>query len=129
MAAKLVMYLYREFVSHYGRDYADEDPQFWVDGGEDKAPIKDPDTDGFISSLVKAMIRSNHHPAHCYAVDKTKTIIFGCGNCKDDCPNCNFRYVPEGWTEEWKEACEEFEKWGTTKKYGYDAGNPSAPVG
>lgn len=102
----VLMGLHQDFIRTFRRQPADEDPQFWEAHPATGKPVPNSNLDVFISSLVAAMTRSNHHPAHIHAVKTTKRLIFGCGSCLDDCPLCNFRYVPEGWTAEWKAAVE-----------------------
>lgn len=97
-----------EFRRRFGRTYEDEDPQFWRPNPD--GTIRDIATE-LIPALVRALRRSNHHPAHIHAVEATQRVIWGCGRCVDDCAKCNFRYVPELWTREWKQACESSEEW------------------
>lgn len=100
----------RGFVEVFGRDYQDEDPQLWQVGPDGK-PTDAYETGVFMARIANQMVRTNHHPAHCYAVATTHRIVYGCGGCIDDCPRCNFRYVPEGWSKQWKAAVMDYEKW------------------
>jgi len=93
-----------------GRDYEGQDPQFWGLDFSGK-PVEIPNIKEFIQSLTMGMCRANHHPAHIHAVESTHLFIFGCGSCVDDCTYCNFRYVPEEWTQRWKLAVESSELW------------------
>lgn len=113
VTAKALMMLQKRFVRQYKRDYSDDDPQFWTPNLATGKPVPQPDLEIFIRALADGMAASNHHPAHVHAVRTTKTLIFGCGDCVDDCPKCNFRYVPEGWTRSWKLAVEHHERWYT----------------
>lgn len=80
-----------KFIEQHGRDYEDEDEQF-------------PRTDwtAFWFVLKQYMKATNHHPAHIYAVEKTRKMI----------TDRNFKQVPDGWTDEWQKAVKEYEKWG-----------------
>lgn len=109
VAAELAK-LHRIFVLRWRRDYADADPQFWDTQNRVKVTPA-PYLDEFIRELVKSLKVSRHHPGHIHAVEQTKRVIYGCGGCLDDCPRCNFRYVPEGWTRAWRAAVEDHERW------------------
>ena len=113
LPAELVDYLKASrlrFIVQFGRDYQDDDPQLWQIGSDDQPATLD-NSRLFLGKIADRMQKTNHHPAHCYAVVKTQNIIYGCGNCVDDCPDCNFRYVPEAWSRAWKDAVYEYEKW------------------
>jgi hypothetical protein len=122
LPASLSAYILTEhttFLTTFGRDYADEDPQFFTTDhtGLRPRPIEAPTTGYWLDRMATAMRQSNHHPAHIYAMQKTRKVIFGCGDAAcfdlDECPRCNFRSVPEGWTKAWEAATREHEKWYT----------------
>lgn len=112
-----ILQSHRDFLEAFGRDYADEDPQFWSADhtGLKPRPVEAASTTSFLDRLAQAMKASNHHPAHIHAMLATRKIVFGCGTTQchdlDECPRCNFRSVPEGWTKAWEQATREYEKW------------------
>ncbi len=105
------------FLRAFGRDYEDEDPQFWTEDatGLKLVPRESPTISLYLDALAVAMKRANHHPAHIHAMVTTRKIIYGSGTTQchdmDDCPKCNFRSVPEGWTKAWEQATQDYEKW------------------
>lgn len=115
---KVVRYLIHQrslFIDTFNRDYESSDPQFWDEGFRDH-PREQPHMESFLAKTAGAMQASNHHPAHIYAFQTTRKIIYGCGTCIDECDRCNFRTVPDDWTIEWTKATQEFEKWSPGRK-------------
>lgn len=116
-----VMGAHSDFTRDFGRDYEDEDPQFYVidSTGLSPAPKPIPTLDQWLEALADAMLATRHPPAQVHAMLATRTIIFGCdastptGPCfdLDHCPHCNFRSVPEGWTAAWEAATRQYERW------------------
>lgn len=80
-----------------GHDYQGDEEQFVGFGCEMDEEMKK----HFIDGLASAMERSNHHPAHIYAVRATGLLIH----------DRNFRDVPEEWTSRWHAATSEYEEW------------------
>jgi hypothetical protein len=90
-AYRMLDSLRHKFIEDKGRDYEDLDNQFPNEGWEE-----------FMKDLEIGLKLTNHHPAHIHAIRKTRKIIH----------DRNFKQVPDAWTQEWKRAIEEYEKWG-----------------
>lgn len=114
--ARLVMATQADFIRKFGRDYEDEDPQWFLLDSDNLRPQPQP-VDEWLEQLGRAMLATKHPAAQVHAMRATRKIIFGCGNCfdMDHCPACNFRSVPEGWTLAWQDATKQYEKWSATE--------------